>query len=99
MVAKEIDLAMMSYNLVRTVMYLTARKAGLEPREFSFTRARNVLNAFLPQIAAASDELQAQKLWEDMLYYLERTKLPKRKRCSYPRTVWPKPKAYPMKHG
>ena len=99
MVAKEIDLAMLSYNLVRAVMYLTARKAGLEPRAFSFTKVRNVLNAFLPQIAAANDERQAQKLLEDMLYYLDRTKLPRRKRASYPRAVWPKPKSYPARHG
>jgi putative transposase len=99
MVAKEIDLAMLSYNLVRTVMYLTARKTGLEPRAFSFTRVRNVLNAFLPQIAAAQDEHQVRKLLENMLYYLDRTKLPRRKRSPYPREVWPKPKSYPARHG
>jgi hypothetical protein len=98
MVAKEIDLAMLSYNLVRAVMYLTAGKAGLDPRAFSFTRVRNVLNAFLPRVAAAHDEHQARKLLEDMLYYLDRTKLPRRKRSPYPRAVWPKPKSYPARH-
>jgi hypothetical protein len=98
MVAKEIDLAMVSYNLVRAVMYLTAGKAGLEPRAFSFTRVRNVLNAFLPRVAAAHDEHRARKLLEDMLYYLDRTKLPRRKRSPYPRAVWPKPKSYPARH-
>ncbi|MEO7142654.1 MAG: transposase [Bryobacteraceae bacterium] len=95
MVAKEIDSAMLAYNLVRAVMYMAARKAGLEPRAFSFTKVRNVLNAFLPQIAAAIDEHQARKLTEDMLYYLDRTRLPKRhrKRPSSPRAVWPKPKS------
>jgi len=99
MVAKEIDLALLSYNLVRSVQYLTARKAGLEPRAFSFTKVRNVLNAFLPQIAAAQDERQARKYSEDMLYYLDRTKLPRRRRSTYPRAVWPQPKAYPARHG
>jgi hypothetical protein len=101
MVAKEINLAMLSYNLARAVMYLTARKAGLEPRAFSFTRVRNVLNAFLPVIAAATDERQAQKATEDMMYYLNQAQLPKRKgkRPSYPRQVWPRPKSYPARHA
>jgi hypothetical protein len=100
MVAKELDLALLSYNLVRSVQYLTARKAGLEPRAFSFTKVRNVLNAFLPQIAAARDEPQARKCWEDMLYYLDQARLPRRKRRScYPRAIWPQPKSYPARHG
>jgi len=101
MVAKEIDLALLSYNLVRSVQYLTARKAGLEPRAFSFTKVRNVLNAFLPQIAAARDEQQARKCWEDMLYYLDQARLPARRkrRPSYPRAIWPQPKSYPARHG
>lgn len=99
MVAKEIDLAVLSYNLVRSVQYLTARKAGLEPRAFSFTKVRNVLNAFLPQIAAAGNEQQARKWREDMLYYLDQCRLPRRKRSSSPRAVWPRPKSYPARHG
>ena len=101
MVAKEIDLALLSYNLVRSVQYLTARKAGLEPRAFSFTKVRNVLNAFLPQIAAARDEQQARKCWEDMLYYLDQARLPARRkrRPCYPRAIWPQPKSYPARHG
>lgn len=101
MVAKEIDLALLSYNLVRAVMYLTARKAGLEPRAFSFTKVRHVLNTFLPDIAAASGQPQARKLMEDMLYYLDQCQLPKRKRKrpSQPRAVWPKPKSYPAQRA
>jgi len=99
MVAKEIDLAMLAYNLVRAVIYQTARKAGLAPRVFSFTQVRNVLQAFLPRIAAAPDERTQRKLCNDMLYYLSQCKLSLRKRSSYPRAVWPKPKAYPVRHS
>jgi len=98
MIAKEINLAMMSYNLVRSVMYLTARKAGLEPRAFSFTKVRNVLEAFLPLIAAATDEQQRQRLIRTMLHCLDRCRLYRRKRLSAPREVWPKPKSYPARH-
>ena len=99
MVAKELDVAMLAYNLVRTVIFLTAQKAGLEPRVFSFTQVRNVLQAFMPRIEAAPDERTARKLYDDMLYYLSRCKLPQRKRSSYPRGVWPKPKTHPARHA
>jgi len=99
MVAKELDVAMLAYNLVRAVIYLTAQKAGLEPRVFSFTQVRNVLQVFLPRIAAATDERTKRKLYDDMLYYVSQCKLPQRKRSSYPRGVWPKPKGYPARHA
>src|ERR1700730_14296626 len=98
MVAKEIDLAMLAYNLVRAVIYRTAQKDGLVPRVLSFTQVRNVLQVVGPQIADALDERTARKLNDDMLYYLSRCKLPRRKRSSYPRGVWPKPKTYPARH-
>lgn len=96
MVAKEIDIAMLAYNLVRAVIYMAAQKAGLTPRQFGFTRVRNVLNAFGPRIAAASDEREAQQLLDHMMYYVSQAKLPKRnrKRPSYPREVWAKPQTY-----
>lgn len=99
MVAKEIDVAMLAYNLVRAVMHLTAQQAGLEPRQISFTQVRNVLEAYVPQIAAALDERTARKLSEDMRYYLSQCKLPQRRRPSYPRAVWLKPKTYPARHA
>ena len=98
MVAKEIDVAMLAYNLVRAVMCRTARQAGLEPRAFSFTRVNHLLQSFLPRIAAAADEETAQKLCDDLQYYLSRCKLSRRQRPSRPRSVWPKPKAYAMRH-
>ena len=97
MIAKEINLAILSYNLVRSVMYLTARKSGLEPRAFSFTKVRNVLQAFLPLIAAA-DERQRRRLTKTMLDCLARTRLYRRRRPSVPRAVWPRPKSYPAQH-
>jgi len=99
MVAKELDVAMLTYNLVRAVIYLTALKAGREPREFSFTRVKNVLQAFLPRIEAAADERTRRKLYADMEYYLSRSTLSQRERRSYTRAVWPKPKTYPARRA
>lgn len=101
MVAKEINLGLLAYNLVRAIICLAAQKEGVEPRKFSFTRVRNVIQAFTPRIHACRDPRQAQKLIEDMLYYVGQAQLPKRKnkRKSYSRKKWPEPKSYPSRHG
>ena len=62
MVAKELDLAMMAYNLVRAVTCLAAQKAGIPPRSYSFTKVKNVINTFGPLIANAKTEDEA-KVW------------------------------------
>jgi len=97
MVAKEIVVAMLDYNLVRTITYLAAQKAGLSPRAFSFTRVRNVINAFAPLIANAQDQREGRRLFDKMMYYVGQAKLPKRKRPSYPRAVWGRPQVYPKR--
>ena len=99
MVAKEIDVAMLAYNLVRAVTGVAAQKAGLKPRQFSFTRVRNVINAFAPLIATASDERQAQQLADTMMYYVNQARLPRRrkKRPTYPRAVWSKTQNFPKR--
>jgi hypothetical protein len=99
MVGKEIDLAMMAYNLVRAVIGVAAQKAGLEPRRFSFTRVLHVINAFVPTITAASNKREGQKRFDTMMYYVSQAKLPRRrkKRPSYPRAVWAQPQTYPKR--
>jgi hypothetical protein len=97
MVAKELDLAIATYNLVRAVTFLASRKAGLSPRAYSFTRARAVIQAFAPLIAAAQDADDAQKHYDRMMYYISQAKLPNRsrKRPPYPRAVWSRGGSFP----
>lgn len=97
MVAKELDLAMAAYNLVRAVIYVAAQKTGLPPRAYSFTRVRNIVQAFAPLLAAAPDPAKAQQIADRMMYYVAQAKLPKRtrKRPSYPREAWPQPQSFP----
>ena len=45
---KELPIASMAYNLVRTVMCLAARKAGLRPRQLSFTCVDCRIETHLP---------------------------------------------------
>ena len=42
MVAKELNMAMAAYNLVRAITYIAAERAGMGARGYSFTRVRNV---------------------------------------------------------
>ncbi len=99
MVAKEIDLGWAAYNLVRAIAYQASQKAGIPPRSFSFTQVKNIMNTFSPLIAAAKTEAEARRHYDTMMYYVGQAKLPKRrkKRPSYPRTVWHKPRVFPKK--
>lgn len=100
MVAKEIDVAMVAYNLVRAVTCVAAQKTGMKPRQFSFTRVLHVINAFSPKIAAAQDQREAQHWADTMMYYVHQAKLyPRKKRRSYPRAVWHKTQKYPKRTG
>ena len=97
MVAKELNMAMAAYNLVRAITYIAAERAGIPPRGYSFTRIRNVIQAFTPLVANAKSPQEAQKYFDQMMYYVGQAKLPNRKkrRPSYPRAVWGKPKSFP----
>jgi hypothetical protein len=97
MVAKELNMAMAAYNLVRAITYIAAERAGIPPRGYSFTRVRNVVEAFTPLVANAKSPQEAQKYFDQMMYYVGQAKLPNRKkrRPSYPRAVWGKPKSFP----
>ena len=97
MVAKELNLAIAAYNLVRAVAYLASQQTGIPPRCYSFTRVRNVIRTFAPLIAASSDPHQTQQYVQKMMYYVGQAKLPKRKRkrLTYPRAVWHKGQSFP----
>lgn len=97
MVAKEIDTALLAYNLVRAITCLAAERAGLNVRAFSFTRVRRIIYAFAPLIAHAKHAEEGRELFEKMLYYVGQAKLYKRKRRSYPRAVWGRPQVYPKR--
>jgi len=97
MVAKELNLAMAAYNLVRAVTCLASQQTSIPPRGFSFTRVRHVIEAFTPLIAAAQSPEEAQQHFDRMMYYVGQAKLPKRTRSrpSYPRAVWHKGGSFP----
>jgi len=99
MVAKEMNMAMLTYNLVRATALRAAQAAGMAPRTFSFTRVLNVVQAFAPLIAHARDEQEAQQIFAKMMYYVSRAKIRNRNRHqkSYPRAAWGRPRVYPKR--
>lgn len=94
-VEKELLIAVVAYGLVRAFMALAAGRAGLAPRQLSFTRAYGLVNALIGKLCT-TDGQERQKAYERMLNYVAKAKLPKRsKRRSYPRAVWGRGKTYP----
>ena len=44
---------LLAYNLLRTVMAVAAAEDGIEPRQVSFTGAKQAVTAFAPKLEAA----------------------------------------------
>jgi hypothetical protein len=99
MAAKEIEIAIGAYNLVRAMIGAVAHQNGLQPRDYSFTRASRVVQKLAPKIANAKNKREAKQHFDRMMYYLGQAKLPRRnrKRTSYPRSVWGSGEKYPTR--
>jgi hypothetical protein len=89
MTEKELLIAILAYNLVRTVMCLAARKAGLHPRQLSFTAVYCLVETHLPSLLGARSLRQWRREMDIVVSYAAAYKLPQRKkRRSFPRAVW-----------
>jgi hypothetical protein len=89
MIAKELVLAIVGYNLVRAVMNAAAKEFGLNPRRLSFSRSQDVVYAALPGLAAAATPAEYRARLRRMLHLVASCKLPDRsRRPSTPRHVW-----------
>jgi putative transposase len=97
MVAKEIEMAVTAYNLVRAFIACAAEQSGIPPRGYSFTKVRSIVQTFAPLLAQAPNPQAAQKIFDQMMKYVQQSKLPRRqrKRPSYPRKVWKTPADFP----
>jgi len=95
---KELLTAMCAYNLVRAVMCLAARRAGLEARQLSFTRVLDLVNTAWPQLSAAQTKQEHDEHFERVLDWAAECRLPNRtKRRSYPRAVWGRGGQFPAR--
>lgn len=98
LVEKELLLAITAYNMVRAVMGWAAGQAGLAPRQLSFSRVQDVVDAALPLLAAADSPQQYALHFQRMLDYAASCQLPRRsKRRSFPRLVWGHRPSFPKR--
>jgi putative transposase len=89
MMEKDLFVAILAYNLVRTVMCLAARKAGLSPRQLSFTSVYTLVELHLPALLSARSHKRWRCEMDKLVEYATAYKLPRRrKQRSYPRAVW-----------
>jgi putative transposase len=98
MMEKELLVAVMAYNLVRAIMFQAGQRANVDPRQLSFTYARNiVIDGYPKALAAPTFEQQEQEL-ERIIDLVARCRLPKRsKRRSYPREAWGRGYRFPIR--
>jgi hypothetical protein len=99
MVDKELVLGVAAYNLTRGAISEAAAVLQLSPRQFSFSMARDTLNAFLPLFAAAGSEEERRQIGRQMLRVMSQSLLPRRRkrRPSAPREIWPRPHGFPKR--
>ena len=99
MVAKEIEIAMAAYNLVRAMIAFASQQSGIPPRGYSFTKVRHIVESFAPDLAQAPNPHAAKRIFDQMMTYIQQSKLPRRKRRrpSYPRAVWARRGDFPKR--
>jgi len=98
MMEKELLVAVMAYNLVRAIMFQAAQRAHLDPRQLSFTYARNIVLDGYPKVLAASTGEQQEEELTRIIDLVARCRLPRRtKRRSYPREVWGRGYRFPIR--
>lgn len=99
MVAKEIEMGITAYNLVRALIGLASQQSGVPPRGYRFTKVRRILQAFGPMLANAPDQPTAQRILGQMMTFVQQSKQPhrKRQRPAYPRQVWKRGDTFPSR--
>ena len=99
MVAKEIEMGITAYNLVRALIGLASEHSGIPPRGYSFTKVRRILQAFGPKLANAPNQQAAQQIVDLIMRCVQQSRLPRRrrKRPSSPRAVWKRGAYFPTR--
>lgn len=99
MVAKEIEMGIAAYNLVRAMIGLAAYQSGNPPRGYSSTKVRRIVEAFAPSLANAPDPQAARRIFDQMTIYVQESRLPRRNRNrpSRAREVWQREAHFPSR--
>ena len=94
MVRKEIYMHLLAYNLLRTLMWQAALKAGVEPLRVSLQGARQHLGNFIGELKDATAK-QLKRLYQQLLDIVTHKLVPKRPHRIEPRVKKRRPKAFP----
>jgi hypothetical protein len=98
MVDKELQAALLAYNLANQVRRLAAQKAEVGPRRLSFAGTWALVKAFLEAVAEGLSGPEAEARFERLLRQAGQRKLPNRKEGrSYPREVLARNRAFPKR--
>jgi hypothetical protein len=70
-------------------MYLAATRAGIAPRQLSFSSTQDAVIAAWPHLHSADTPAEFQRQLERLLRIVSQVRLPQRSRSrSYPRKIW-----------
>jgi hypothetical protein len=99
MVAKEIEMGITAYNLVRALTVLASKQSGIQPRGYGFTKVLRIVQTFGPIMANAPNDQAAKRAFDQVMKLVQQSKLPRRtkKRPSYPRAVWKNRAKFPAR--
>ena len=94
MVQKEIWVHLLTYNLLRTLMWQSAQQAQVSPLRISLQGTRQQFNQFRPILVQASDK-NRRRLYTTLLEVIRDQLLPLRPNRVEPRVVKRRPKPFP----
>ncbi len=94
MVQKEIWVHLLTYNLLRTLMWQSAQQAQVSPLRISLQGTRQQFNQFRPILVQASDK-NRRRLYTTLLEVIREQLVPLRPNRVEPRVVKRRPKPFP----
>ena len=94
-IRKEIHMHLLAYNLIRCLMWRSARQHGRELHRLSLAGTVDRLNAILPYWWSFQRSRQRQRLYRLLLAWIAQDPLPHRPNRIEPRAVKRRPKEYP----
>lgn len=94
MVLKELQVYQLAYNLIRMLMWRTARACGIDPRRLSFAGTQQRINAVLPRLAMCGTTEEFARITLALMERIAADRLPDRPNRIEPRAVKRRPKNY-----
>jgi len=95
MARKEVLMHLIAYNMIRSLMWESATRAGVAPLRLSFKGALDTLRQWRPLLTLCGPA-ERKKIWERFLSALGAHVVPHRPGRAEPRAIKTRPKNYPL---